>query len=69
MHECTSIIINSLPLFQQTFSDKGFVAEGGRGVLKERMENNRGRGEVKPVCMLTMGKKLPGFSNSKLSSF
>ena len=56
MHECTSIIINSFHLFQQTLSNKGFVVEGGRGVLKERMKTNRGRGGVKPISMLTLSK-------------
>ena len=53
MHECTSIIINSFLLFQQTLFNKGFVVEGG-GVLKEQMKTNKGRGGVKPFSMLTL---------------
>ena len=44
MHECTSIIINFFHLFQRTLFDKGFVVEGVREVLKERMKTNRGEG-------------------------
>ena len=68
MNECTSIIINSFHLFLRTLFNKGFVVEGERKVLKERMKTNRGRGVeggVKPISMLTLGKKLPDFSNSK----
>ena len=54
MHECTSIIINSFHLFQQTLFNKGFAVEGRGGVLKERMKTNRGRGGVKPISMLTL---------------
>ena len=54
MHECTSIIINSFHLFQQTLFYKGFVVERGGGVLKEQMKTNRGRGGVKPFSMLTL---------------
>ena len=56
MHECTSIIINSFHLFQQTLFNKGFAVEGRGGVLKERMKTNRGRGGVKPISMLTLWK-------------
>ena len=56
MLECTSIIINSFHLFHQTIFNEGFVMEGGRGVLKERMKTNRGRGAVKPISMLTLRK-------------
>ena len=28
MHECTSVIINSFPLFQQTLFNKGFLIVG-----------------------------------------
>ena len=45
MHECASIIINSLHLFQRTHLNKGFVVEGGGG-FKEQMKMNRGRGGV-----------------------
>ena len=44
MRECTSIIINSFHLYQRTLFNKGFVVEGKREVLKERMKINRGRG-------------------------
>ena len=54
MHECTSIIINSFLLFQQTLFNKGFVVEGGGGVLKEHMKTDKGRGGVKPFSMLTL---------------
>ena len=61
MHECSSIIINSFHLFQQTLFSKGFVVEGG--VPKVRMKTNRGRGGVKPISMLTLWKNFSGFSN------
>ena len=54
MHECTSIIINSFLLFQQTLFNKGFVVEGGGGVLKEQMKTDKGMGGVKPFSMLTL---------------
>ena len=44
MYECSSIIVNSIHLFQQTFFNKGFLVEGERVVLKERMKTNRRRG-------------------------
>ena len=49
MHECTSVIICSFHIFQRTLFNKGVVVERGgrRGVLKERMKTNRGRGGVK----------------------
>ena len=64
MHECTSIIINSFHLFQRTLFNKGFDVGGERGVFKEPMKTNRGRGVVKPFSMLTLLKKFPDFSNS-----
>ena len=55
MHECTSIIINSFHLFQQTLFNKGFAVEGGRAKsLKVQMKTNRGRRGVKPISMLTL---------------
>ena len=54
MHECTSIIINFFHLFQRPLFIKGFVVEGGRGVLKEQMKTNKGRGGAKPISMLTL---------------
>ena len=55
MDECTSMVINSFHLFQQTYFNKGFVVEGGGGgVLKEQMKTNTGRGGVKPISMLTL---------------
>ena len=54
MHECTSIIINSFHLFQRTLFNKGFVVEGAKRVLKERMKTNRGREGVKSISMLTL---------------
>ena len=56
MHECTGIIVNSFHLIQQTLFNKGFVVEGGGGVLKEQMKTNRGRGGVKPFSMLPLRK-------------
>ena len=54
MDALTSIIINSFHLFQETLFNKGFVVEGGRGVLKEQMKTNTGRGGVKPISMFTL---------------
>ena len=57
MHECTSIIINSFHLFQQTLFNKRLVVEGVREVLKEQIKTNRGgegRGGVKLISMLTL---------------
>ena len=58
MHECTSITINSFHLFQRTFFNKGFVVEGERELLKERMKTNTGRGgEVLSISLCSLCKK------------
>ena len=54
MHECTSIVINSFHLFQQTLFNKGFVVEGRGGILKEPMKANRRRGGVKLIFVLAL---------------
>ena len=63
MHQCTSIIINSFHLFQQTLLNKGFVVEG-EGVLKERIKKTGG-GEESNLSLCSLCEKLPDFSNSK----
>ena len=58
MHECTSITINSFHLFQRTFFNKGFVVEGERELLKERMKTNTGRGgEGLSISLCSLCKK------------
>ena len=62
MHECTSITINSFHLFQQRV-----WCEGGRVVLKERMKtNNKGRGGIKPISMLTVSQTANKVPSDKL---
>ena len=52
--------------FNELFLIKGLLWRGERGVLKEQMETNKGRGRIKPMSMLTLSKKkLPDFSNNK----
>ena len=64
MHECTSIIINSFHLFQQTLFNKGFVVEGGGGSLKSEWKQTGG-GEESNLSLCSLCEKLPDFSNSK----
>ena len=58
MHECTRIIINFFHLFQRTLFNKGFVVEGEREVLKERMKTNRGKaGEGLSLTLCSLCEK------------
>ena len=40
--------------FNEPFLIKGLLWRGERGVLKEQMETNKGRGRIKPMSMLTL---------------
>ena len=64
MHECTSIIINSFHLFQQTLFNKGFVVEEEGGSLKSKWKQTGG-GEESNLSLCSLCEKLPDFSNSK----
>ena len=64
MHECTSIIINSIHLFQRTFFNIGFVVEEGGGSLKSEWKQTGG-GEESNLPLCSLCEKLPDFSNSK----
>ena len=64
MHECTSIIINSFHVFQQTLFNKGFVVEGEGGSLKSELKQTGG-GEESNLYLDSLCEKLPDFSKSK----
>ena len=57
MHECTSIIINSFHLFQQTLFNKEFVVDGEREVLKEQIKK-LGGGEVLSLSLCSLCEKI-----------